>query len=119
MRRLCLYFQTGLVIVDSPGIGETPEMKNLVLDYILKACTFIYVINSTCAGGVQDRVRIYVQDRKRIQKSIVRPHTEGVHLIYITAFEIPYLKYHTCLYRCPWLKKCPPLKFDVKMVNLF
>ena len=31
-------------------------MKELVLDYILKACTFIYVINSTCAGGVQDRV---------------------------------------------------------------
>ena len=44
------------MIVDSPGIGETSEMKELVLDYILKACTFIYVINSTCAGGVQDRV---------------------------------------------------------------
>ena len=44
------------MIVDSPGIGETAEMKELVLDYILKACTFIYVINSTCAGGVQDRV---------------------------------------------------------------
>ena len=44
------------MIVDSPGIGETTEMKELVLDYILKACTFIYVINSTCAGGVQDRV---------------------------------------------------------------
>ena len=84
MRSLSLYFQTGLVIVDSPGIGETPEMKNLVLDYILKACTFIYVINSTCAGGVQDRVRI--------QKSTVGLHIEGVHLIYITPFEIPYLK---------------------------
>ena len=63
MRSLSLYFQTGLVIVDSPGIGETPEMKNLVLDYILKACTFIYVINSTCAGGVQDRVRILARQK--------------------------------------------------------
>ena len=83
--------------MDSPGIGETPEMKNLVLDYILKACTFIYVINSTCAGGVQDRVCM--------QKSNARPHIEGVYLIYtcITAFEIPYLKYHTCLYRCSCL----------------
>ena len=31
-------------------------MKELVLDYILRACTFIYVINSSCAGGVQNRV---------------------------------------------------------------
>lgn len=43
--------------MDSPGIGDTEEMTNMVLDYIMEACAFIYVINSANAGGVQtDRV---------------------------------------------------------------
>ncbi|KAJ8305494.1 hypothetical protein KUTeg_016039, partial [Tegillarca granosa] len=45
--------KTGVTIVDSPGIGDTEEMTNMVLDYIMEACAFIYVINSANAGGVQ------------------------------------------------------------------
>lgn len=46
-----------MTIVDSPGIGESEEITNLVMEYMPKAFGFIYVINSTNAGGVQaDRV---------------------------------------------------------------
>ena len=44
-------------------------MKELVLDYILRACTFIYVINSSCAGGVQNRVS------KDLEKTFVALNT--------------------------------------------
>ncbi|KAL3867854.1 hypothetical protein ACJMK2_040700 [Sinanodonta woodiana] len=53
--------KSGLVIVDSPGIGDTQEMTNLVLDFILEAYTFIYLINSTNAGGVQQRLQELMQ----------------------------------------------------------
>ena len=49
--------QNGLSIIDSPGVGESEEMTNLVKSYIPKAFGFIYVINCANAGGVQpDRV---------------------------------------------------------------
>ena len=45
------------MIVDSPGIGESDEMDEIVEQYLPKAFAFIYVINSTNAGGIQkDRV---------------------------------------------------------------
>lgn len=44
------------MIVDSPGIGESTEMTQMLLNYILKADVFIYIIDSTNAGGMQDRV---------------------------------------------------------------
>ncbi|XP_069127626.1 uncharacterized protein [Argopecten irradians] len=50
----CDILKSGLVIVDSPGIGDTKEMTDMVLDYILEACSFIYIINSANAGGVQE-----------------------------------------------------------------
>ncbi|KAK3607658.1 hypothetical protein CHS0354_010645 [Potamilus streckersoni] len=53
--------KSGLVIVDSPGIGDTQEMTDIVLDFILEAYTFIYLINSTNAGGVQQRLQDLMQ----------------------------------------------------------
>lgn len=45
------------MIVDSPGVGENEAMNKFVLDYLSEAFCFIYVINSTNAGGIQkDRV---------------------------------------------------------------
>ena len=50
--------QENVVIVDSPGIGESTIMDDIVKEYLPEAFTFIYVINSENAGGVQrDRVR--------------------------------------------------------------
>lgn len=46
--------------MDSPGIADTGEMTDIVLGYLIKACAFIYVINSENAGGVApDRVILY------------------------------------------------------------
>ena len=52
-------FQKGVVIIDSPGIGESDIMDEIVTQYLPQAFAFIYVINSANAGGVQkDRVSI-------------------------------------------------------------
>ena len=52
-------FQKGIVIIDSPGIGESDIMDEIVTRYLPQAFAFIYVINSANAGGVQkDRVRM-------------------------------------------------------------
>ncbi len=48
------------MIVDSPGVGENNDMNESVLNYLPNAFSFIYVINSTNAGGIQeDRVGQY------------------------------------------------------------
>ena len=45
------------MIVDSPGVGESDIMDEIVLNYLPNAFAFIYVINSSNTGGVQkDRV---------------------------------------------------------------
>ena len=45
------------MIVDRPGVGESDIMDEIVLNYLPNAFAFIYVINSSNAGGVQtDRV---------------------------------------------------------------
>ena len=56
-----LIFQKGVVIIDSPGIGESDIIDEIVTQYLPQAFAFIYVINSANAGGVQkDRVCIVV-----------------------------------------------------------
>ncbi|XP_066272439.1 uncharacterized protein [Branchiostoma lanceolatum] len=48
------YLKGGIVIVDSPGIGESDDMTKHVISYLPQAFAFIYVINSGTAGGVQE-----------------------------------------------------------------
>ena len=51
--------QKGIVIVDSPGVGD--EMDEMVIQYLPEAFAFIYVANSSNAGGVQkDRVSVQI-----------------------------------------------------------
>ena len=46
------------MIVDSPGIGESTTMDDIVKEYLPEAFAFIYVINSENVEGIQpDRVR--------------------------------------------------------------
>lgn len=47
-------FQERVIIVDSPGVGDNNAMNEAVLNYLPNAFCFIYVINSTNAGGVQE-----------------------------------------------------------------
>lgn len=45
------------MIVDSPGIGDTENIASIVMKYLPQANAFIYVINSSNAGGLhEDRV---------------------------------------------------------------
>ena len=47
----------GIVLVDSPGVGESDELTTIVKDYMPNASAFIYVINTPNAGGIHpDRV---------------------------------------------------------------
>ena len=57
------YFDISLkgnvLIVDTPGIGDEDqeEVAKLMMDYIPKALTFVFVLNVANAGGIQqDRV---------------------------------------------------------------
>ena len=43
-----------MVIVDSPGIGDSEDVNKIALEYLPQASAFIYVINSPNAGGLQD-----------------------------------------------------------------
>ena len=52
--------QRHITIVDSPGIGESEELDEIVKNYLPEAFAFIYIINASNAGGVQkDRVSPY------------------------------------------------------------
>lgn len=46
------YFQHGITITDTPGLGESEELTDMVKNYIPKASGFMYVINTTNAGGI-------------------------------------------------------------------
>ncbi|XP_078592474.1 uncharacterized protein LOC144871209 isoform X2 [Branchiostoma floridae x Branchiostoma japonicum] len=48
------YLESGIFIVDSPGIGESDMMSGAVMEYLQQAFAFIYVIKSDNAGGVQN-----------------------------------------------------------------
>ena len=55
----CEWLKGGITIVDSPGVGEDPELTELVKRYLPKSFGFIYVINTPNAGGIDpDRVSI-------------------------------------------------------------
>ena len=59
MLLMSLLFQENVMIVDSPGVGESEMMDEFVLNYMSNAFCFMYVTNTHNAGGVQkDRVRI-------------------------------------------------------------
>ena len=46
-----------MVIVDSPGIGDSEQVNKITLSYLPRAYAFIYVLNTSNAGGLQeDRV---------------------------------------------------------------
>lgn len=62
------FLQSGLVFVDTPGIGENDEMDEVITRFVAAnhIMGFMYVIMSNNAGGVQeDRVTI-INDRNNI-----------------------------------------------------
>ena len=52
--KLCIsIFQEGVVIIDSPGLGESDEMDKVLMNYLPNAFAFIYVLDTSRAGGIQ------------------------------------------------------------------
>ncbi|XP_078583516.1 dual serine/threonine and tyrosine protein kinase-like [Branchiostoma floridae x Branchiostoma japonicum] len=47
------FLKGGVTIVDSPGVGESEMMDDVIARYIPSAFAFIYIIDSSRAGGVQ------------------------------------------------------------------
>ncbi|KAK3584085.1 hypothetical protein CHS0354_024193 [Potamilus streckersoni] len=69
--------QDPIIIVDTPGIGESKEMTDKLLGYLPNAVAFIYIISSDNAGGIQeDRLLQILRELKRLDsegKSIFDP----------------------------------------------
>ncbi|RMX41275.1 hypothetical protein pdam_00023432, partial [Pocillopora damicornis] len=59
----------GVVIVDSPGIGDSKRVSEITLKYLSQAYAFIYVINTINAGGLQqDRLMPILSEWKKLYK---------------------------------------------------
>ena len=52
-----ILLQEGVVIIDSPGLGESDEMDSVLMRYLPNAFAFIYVIDVSHAGGVQEDLK--------------------------------------------------------------
>ena len=63
-------FQKGVVIVDSPGIGESELMDGEVMKYLPEAFAFIYVIKTDNTGGVQED-RVSVRNNHHFQMTTI------------------------------------------------
>ncbi|KAJ7392751.1 hypothetical protein OS493_010406 [Desmophyllum pertusum] len=63
------FLKGGVVIVDSPGIGDSEHVSEIALKYLPQAYAFIYVINSANAGGLQeDRLLRIVGEWRKLYK---------------------------------------------------
>ena len=94
-------FKEHATIVDTPGIGESEEMTNILVNYLPEAVAFIYVINTANAGGVQDdrvwchRTHAHTQTEwktkiERERESLIRIMSK---LIYIDIINVQFRLY--------------------------
>lgn len=61
--------KNGVVIIDSPGVGDSEIMDEIVTEYLPEAFAFTYFINCTNAGGVQkDRLGKLLEGVKEKRK---------------------------------------------------
>ena len=60
LKVIALFFKSGIVLIDTPGIGENVTMETVLLDYVEKRDVFgfIFVIKCNDSGGVLQRVSI-------------------------------------------------------------
>ncbi|XP_068737136.1 uncharacterized protein [Montipora capricornis] len=59
--------ERGIVIIDSPGVGESENMDKIVTQYLPQAFAFIYTINGSNAGGVQkDRLQKLLENVRNV-----------------------------------------------------
>ncbi|XP_028400785.1 uncharacterized protein LOC114523922 [Dendronephthya gigantea] len=60
----------GIVIIDSPGLGESDEMDEVLMNYLPNAFAFIYVLDTSHAGGIQKDLKEKLMNIiQKVQKS--------------------------------------------------
>ena len=53
------WLKGGITIIETPGIGESRELDDMIKAYLPKTCGIIYVINTPNAGGIDpERVSV-------------------------------------------------------------
>ncbi|VDI58150.1 Hypothetical predicted protein [Mytilus galloprovincialis] len=62
----CQLKKAGVILIDTPGVGENRNVVPLMEKYASKVSGFIYVINSSSAGGLQKRVRQFLRSTSSI-----------------------------------------------------
>ncbi|CAH3120313.1 unnamed protein product [Pocillopora meandrina] len=63
-------FKENVMIVDSPGVGESDVMSSFVLNYLPRAFCFMYVLCASNAGGIQpDRLGKLLTSAQNLRKS--------------------------------------------------
>ncbi|RDD39491.1 hypothetical protein TrispH2_008776 [Trichoplax sp. H2] len=68
------FLKDGILLVDSPGIGETSLATEQVMKYLPNACSIIYVIDVSNAGGMkEDRLIRLITEAQNL-------NTEKFHL---------------------------------------
>ncbi|KAL4237147.1 hypothetical protein ACF0H5_005527 [Mactra antiquata] len=70
-----------ITIVDTPGIGETDTLTEILLSYLPKAVAFIFVVNSANSGGIQEDYLLRILNH---QKSILTKGNVPVSMDYNT-----------------------------------
>lgn len=49
-----LFWKDDVILVDTPGIGGSKDLSQKLKDYLPNALSFIFVIDVSHAGGMQD-----------------------------------------------------------------
>ncbi|XP_028400784.1 uncharacterized protein LOC114523921 [Dendronephthya gigantea] len=61
--------EEGVVIIDSPGLGESDEMDKVLMKYLPNAFAFIYVLDTSRAGGIQKDMKEKLMDILKVVQS--------------------------------------------------
>ncbi|XP_028400622.1 uncharacterized protein LOC114523788 [Dendronephthya gigantea] len=61
--------EEGVVIIDSPGLGESDEMDEVLMNYLPNAFAFIYVLDTFHAGGIQKDIKEKLMDILKVVQS--------------------------------------------------
>ncbi|XP_046839718.1 dual serine/threonine and tyrosine protein kinase-like isoform X2 [Xenia sp. Carnegie-2017] len=69
------FLKQGVVIVDSPGLGESEQMDEVLMNYLPNAFAFIYILDVSRAGGLQKESTIKM---KKIAEKLL-DFNDGLH----------------------------------------
>ncbi|XP_062569208.1 uncharacterized protein LOC134231285 [Saccostrea cucullata] len=73
------------ILVDTPGVGGSTSLAELVMKYLQNAVAFIFVVNASNAGGLQDdRLPIILREILRSHSDHKMPCFDPSDVIFVT-----------------------------------